>query len=622
MENKIKLADYLINRLAEYGVKEVFQVYGAATGHLVDAFVRAEGIRYIAPFHEQACGFAAEGYAKVSGNFGVAMATSGPGGQNLITCAGNCFYDSVPCLFITGQIKQQFMRPEESIRQIGFQESDQVGCFTPVTKYSVMVKKPEDIRYQLEKCIHLMKSGRPGPVHMDIPMDISKAMIDPDSLIGYDVELEKDYYNLEAVERQAKKFLEDLNNSERPVLMIGGGVRLSGALEEILELGDLLEAPIYPTYNALDIICADYEFYAGKIGTYGGEGRNFGIQNSDLLLAIGSRISGRITGGNIHSFAREAKKYMVDVDKPGLQKKLQQVPFEECIHCDAKVFIKMLCKLVRESKEFDSKRYSEWTEKCMHWKEKYQTCTPEMFKPTKYVHPYAFLRVLSEEMKSDDILAADCGGNVIATNHSFNTKTGQRYFTNNGNSPMGFSFAGSIGAWFASDKDKQNVVCVIGDGGMNMNIQELQTLKNYNIGVKVVILNNHIYGITKAFQKVNFEGRMEACGPVGYDPPDFIKVAESYGLATMRIESGMDYEVVRAQIKNFLNHDGPMIIDVDCHEYHKYDPRLIGWETPIEDMYPYLDREFLENMYIEPLEISLNPDKLVYPVEFPNEDWD
>jgi acetolactate synthase-1/2/3 large subunit len=158
---------------------------------------------------------------------------------------------------------------------------------------------------------------------------------------------------------------------------------------------------------------------------------------------------------------------------------------------------------------------------------------------------------------------------------------------------------------------------------MNMNIQELQTLKNYNVGVKVVILNNHIYGITKAFQKVNFEGRMEACGPVGYAPPDFVKVAESYGLPTMRIESGMDYEVVRSQINEFLNHDGPMIIDVDCHEYHKYDPRLIGWETPIEDMYPYLDREeFLSNMYIKPLDISLNPEQLVYPVEFPNKDWD
>ena len=614
----MKVADYIVNRLAEYGVKEVFQVYGAATGHLVDAFTRVDGIDYVAPMHEQGCGFAAEGYAKVSGNFGVAMATSGPGGQNLITSAGNCFYDSVPCLFITGQIKQEFMRPTKEIRQIGFQESDQVGCFQPVTKHSIMIEKPEDIKYELEKAIHIMKSGRPGPVHLDIPIDIAKAEIDPDKLIGYDTNINTNNYSSSIVQEQINQFLTDLKKAKRPVLMIGGGVRLSGAEKEILELGRLLKIPIYPTWNALDIICSDYEYYGGRIGTFGGEGRNFGIQNSDLLLAIGSRISGRITGGNIHSFAREAKKYMVDIDKPALQKKLQQVPFDECIHCDAKLFIKLLISTIEKVPDF-----SKWTNQCMEWKLKYPTITSDMFKPTKYVHPYAFLNILSDEMKKNDILVTDCGGNVVATNHSFNTKTGQRYFTNNRNSPMGFSFAGAIGAWFASDKEKQNVVCVIGDGGMNMNIQELQTLINYNVGIKVIILNNHIYGITKAFQKVNFEGRMEACGPIGYNPPDFLKVAKAYGVDTMSINSGMDYDKVRKQIKSFLDHKGPIVIDVDCKEYHTYEPKIIGWSTPIEDMYPYLDRkEFLNNMYIKPLEISMNPDTLVYPVEFPNKEWD
>jgi len=625
---KIKLADYLVNRLAQYSVKEVFQVYGAATGHLVDGFVRAKGIRYIAPMHEQACGFAAEGYAKVNGKFGVAMATSGPGGQNLITSAGNCFYDSVPCLFITGQIKLEFMRPTKEIRQVGFQESDQVGCFKPVTKYSVMIEKPEDIKYELEKAIHIMKEGRPGPVHIDVPIDIAKAEIDPDKLIGYDASIVQNTYEMDIVNDQIDQYIKDLSTAKRPVLMIGGGVRLAGAIDDMLELGRLLKIPVYPTWNALDIICSDYEYYGGRIGTYGGEGRNFGIQNSDLLLAIGSRISGRITGGNIHSFAREAKKYMVDVDKPGLQRKLQQVPFDECIYCDAKKFIRaLICRIksgqVAITEHDEVPDFSKWTKQCITWKKKYPTCTPEMFEPKKYVHPYAFLNILSDEMKKDDILVADCGGNVVATNHSFNTKTGQRYFTNNGNSPMGFSFAGAIGAWFASDKKKQNVVCIIGDGGMNMNIQELQTLVNYNVGVKTIVLNNHIYGITKAFQKVNFEGRMEACGPLGYCPPDFLKVAEAYGLDTLSINSGMDYDKVRTQIRELLDHDGPLIIDVDCREYHQYDPRIIGWQTPIEDMYPYLDREeFLKNMYIKPLDISMNLDTLTYPVTFPNKEWD
>ena len=609
---KIKVADYLINRLSEYGVREVFQVYGAATGHLVDAFVRAEGVRYIAPFHEQACGFAAEGYAKITGNFGVAMATSGPGGQNLVTPAGNCYFDSVPCLFITGQIKQQFMRPDPSIRQIGFQESDMVGTMSSVTKYSVMIKRPEDIKYELEKAIHIMTSGRPGPVHLDIPIDVAKALVNQDDLIGYDTDLTLEY-SIKKIEQQVDRYVADLLLSERPALMIGGGVRLAGAEDVILDLGRKLKIPVYPTWNALDVICSDYEFYGGRIGTYGGAGRNFGIQNSDLLLAIGSRISGRITGGNIHSFAREAKKYIVDVDKAGLQRKLQQVPFEECILSDAKLFIKILSDKLHELDRIP--KFEKWTDKCMEWKTKYDPVTDDMYEKSEYVHPYAFTRILSEEMSSNDILVGDCGGNIVVINHSFKTKTGQRYFTNNGNSPMGFSFAASIGAWFASDKEKQNVVCIIGDGGMNMNIQELQTLVNYNVCVKVIILNNHIYGITKAFQETNFEGRMEACGPIGYNPPDFIKIAQAYGLETMTIE-GTDYKQIRNKIKDMIAHDGPLIIDVNCHEHHTYEPKLIGWETPIEDMYPYLDREeFLENMYIKPLDISLNPDQLVYPTK-------
>jgi acetolactate synthase-1/2/3 large subunit len=606
----MKLSDYIFTHLRDLGVKEVFQVYGAATGHLVDAFVRVEGIDYVALLHEQACGFAAEGYAKVNGNFGVAMATSGPGGQNLVTCAANCFYDSVPCLFITGQIKQEFMRPDKSIRQVGFQESDQVACFEPVTKYSVMITKPEDIKYELEKAIHLMKSGRPGPVHLDIPIDISKAEINPDELIGYDSEIEETF-DVRKITEQVDSLIEDLNKSERPVMLIGGGVKLSKAEDELLEIGRILRIPMYPTWNALDIVCSDYEYYAGRIGTYGGSGRNFGVQNSDLLLSIGSRISGRITGGNVKSFARGAKKYMVDVDKPALQKKLQQLPFDECILSDAKLFISILKKRLSDLNY--KPKFESWVSRCMDWKKRYDPVTEQAFTKSEYVNPYAFVRILSEEMSSNDILVADCGGNVVVTNHSFETKTGQRYFTNNGNSPMGFSFAGAIGAWFASDKEKQNVVCIIGDGGMNMNIQELQSLINYGIGIKVIILNNHIYGITKAFQKVNFEGRMEACGPVGYNPPDFVKVSESYGVETLKIE-GSDYDSIREKIKQFLDHKGSLIIDVNCHEYHKYDPRVIGWETPIEDMYPYLSREeFNSNMYIEPLEISKDVKKLVYP---------
>jgi len=612
----MKVADYIINHLSDIGVKEIFVVYGHANGDLVDGFTRNDKIRYIATMHEQGGGFAAEGYSKVSGDIGVAMSTSGPGGMNLVTPIGNCYYDSVPCLFITGQINSQFMRPNESIRQIGFQETDIVGIVKPITKYAKMITDKNDVKYEIEKAIHMAKEGRPGPVLLDIPLNIQKQDIeDIDSLIGFE-DTVGNTYNISKIKKQVDNYISDLKKSKRPCLMIGGGVRLSGAIDELLELGRELKIPMFPTWNALDVVCDDYEFFGGRIGTYGGKGRNFGIQNSDLLLAIGSRISGRITGGNIHSFARGAKKYMVDVDKPGLEKKLQQVPFDECIYSDAKLFIKILTEeLLKEPALPD---FGEWVEQVMTWKEKYDPVTEDMFKPTKYVHPYAFTRILSEEMKSNDIFCGDCGGNIVVTNHAFETKTGQRYFTNNGNSPMGFSFAGGLGAAVAADKS-QNVVCVIGDGGFNMNIQELQTLLNYDIPLKTIIMNNHIYGITKAFQVTNFEGRMEACGPIGYNPPNFKDIVDAYKIPTMVVDDGSDYEKVREQIREFLNHEGPIVMDLNCHEYHNYNPKIIGWETPIEDMYPYLDEEeFNSNMHIEPIKYQ---NGRFYPSNTNDEKW-
>jgi acetolactate synthase I/II/III large subunit len=610
--SKIKVADYIINHLAEIGVSDVFVVYGAANGNLIDAFTRNDKINYVATMHEQGAGFAAEGYAKVSKNLGVAIATSGPGGMNLVTSMGNCFYDSVPCLFMTGQIKTKYMRPDDSIRQIGFQESDMTAICQSVTKYSKLVDDPKSIKFELEKAIYLAKSGRPGPVHLDLPIDVQKEMIDPDELIGFDAYLAEKSFNLDKINQQIDIFLNDLLSSKRPCMMIGGGIRLANAEKEMLELARILKIPCFPTWNALDIIASDFEFYGGRIGTYGGAGRNFGIQNSDLLLAIGSRISGRITGGDPYLFARGAKKYMVDVDAAAMQRKMQQLPFDECILSDAKLFINLLINRVKDMNLPD---FSAWQERVVFWREKYDPVTADMWEPTKYVNPYVFLRILSEEMDSNDVLVGDCGGNIVAINHSFKTKTGQHYFTNNGNSPMGFSYSGAMGARFAckNNKDKK-VVCVIGDGGMAMNIQEMQTFLNYDVDVKTIILNNHIYGITKAFQEVNFEGRSEACGPKGYKPPDFVKVANAFGINTMVIDDGSDYNKVRKQIREFLDYDGQIICDLNCHEWHTYEPKLIGWETPIEDMYPYLAREeFLENMIIKPLEISLNPERLVYP---------
>lgn len=597
----MKLADYVINRLAEEGVDKIFVVYGAANGDLIDAFTRTDKTEYVAVMHEQAGGFAAEAYAKTSGNMGVAIATSGPGGMNFVTPIGNCFYDSVPCIFITGQINSKFLRPDESLRQIGFQETDIVSIVKPIVKYAKMITDPTSIKYELEKSIHLAKSGRPGPVLLDIPLNVQKMEIDPNSLLGYDSGINSTEFDKTRIYGQIVDLIENIKQAKRPVLLVGGGVKNAKAITELQEVSKLLGIPTFPTWNALDVVTNDLETYCGRVGTYGGAGRNFALQNSDLLITIGCRVSGRITGGNISSFARAAKKVMVDIDDAQLQPHLQQVPFDVNIKSDAKLFLYMLQNILHDKKY--ERMHTDWLSKALEWKNRYDPVRPEMGSSTTAIHPYRFMRQLSNRMTKYDVLVADCGGNIVITSQALETKLGQNYMTNNGNSPMGFSFAAGIGAWFAAPMN--NVICIIGDGGMTVNLQELQTVKNYNVKLKTFILNNHIYGITKAFQETNFQGRAEACGPKGYNPPDFVKVCESFGIRSISLKDPAD--VTRVLEEVFMA-DEPVVVDVDIHEFHTYEPRIFGWATPIEDMYPYLPRnEFRENMIIEPLEGWENP---------------
>ena len=592
----MKVADYVINRLGDYGIDKVFVVYGAANGDLIDAFTRTKKTSYVAVMHEQAGGFAAEAYAKVSGKVGAAIATSGPGGMNFVTPIGNCYYDSVPAIFITGQINSRFLKSDDSLRQIGFQETDIVSIVKPITKYAKMITDPLSIKHELEKAIHIARTGRPGPVLLDIPLDIAKTLIDVEKLHGYnDI---SNQYDDSKVEQLARNVLADLQKSDRPVLLVGGGVKIAKAVSLLQEVSKLLQIPTFPTWNALDIVTNDLETYCGRVGTYGGAGRNFALQNSDLLITIGSRVSGRITGGNLASFAREARKIMIDVDDAQLQPHLQQVPFDVSIKCDALVFLETLKKLIIKEGYLRPNAHVSWLSKAQEWRIKYDPVKESFGSSKTVIHPYRFIRQLSAKMLSTDVLLADCGGNIVITSQAIETKLGQTFITNNGNSPMGFSFAAAIGAWFA-DPSKR-IICIIGDGGFNMNLQELQTIKNYGCNIKTIILNNHIYGITKAFQETNFQGRAEACGPVGYAPPNFVEISKAYGIKTISLKNPDD---VDSALDEMFESNESVVCDVDIHEYHTYEPRIFGWSTPIEDMYPYIDRaEFKANMIIDPIE--------------------
>jgi len=601
----IKVSDYILSFLEKKEIKNVFVVTGAAIADLIDAFDRNDRIKHVAMVHEQGASFASETQTKVSNQIGVTMVTSGPGGTNLVTGIANCWYDSIPNLFITGQIGSKFLKKDPLLRQTGFQENDIVSMVEPITKFAKIVKDANDIKYILEEAMFMATSGRPGPVLIDIPMDIQKQSIDKDSLVGFTPPVS----NLKIEKSVIETILNKINTSKRPLILVGGGVRLSDAIDEMRSLAEILKVPCIPTWNALDIIDSNNEFYAGRVGTYGGPGRNFAIQNSDLLITIGSRISGRITGGSPDTFAREAFKVIVDIDEVNLRSDLQIVKGDINVHSDAKTFIQLL---INESKNTTIKSHRTWLDKTKNWVEKYTAVIPEYYEETNVVHPYVFISELSEVADANAIIVADCGGNVVVTNQTFKTQKDQRLCSSNGNSPMGYSFAGAIGAYFA-DPSKQ-IICIIGDGGFTMNTQELQTIKNYNIPLKVFIMNNHVYGIIKAYQDTNLDGRYIASGPEGYNPPDFVKVSKAYGVESWSINTPKE---LRDEIKNVLDFKGPIVCDVKMDNHITYEPRIFGWSTPIEDMYPYLPRnEFKENMVIKPQigwETPIQPSNYVNP---------
>jgi acetolactate synthase-1/2/3 large subunit len=378
------------------------------------------------------------------------------------------------------------------------------------------------------------------------------------------------------------ELIADLKQAKKPVLLIGGGVHKYR--EEFKALTEVLRIPAYATWNALDIVTSDLETYAGVVGTYGGPGRNFGIQSADLLISIGSRISGRITGGIPENFAPLAKKWLIEID-PGLLGQFQPVKFDRNIESDAGEFMSGLTrKLGGEKLDFEL-----WLKRTRWWAEKYDPVRPEYWKE---FHHYGFVRKLSERLPANAVLVSDTGGNVIMMGHCFKSKWGQRLFTSNGNTAMGFAFCGALGAWFANPE--RPVICLIGDGGFNMNIQEIQTMLNYGCNVKTFILNNHCYGNTKLWQKSNNKAFV-ACGPDGYSPPNFEAVARSYNVPVVdRIDCYCNLE---EKIDDIIKHPFPAIIDVVHHDFYDYYPRISRFDQELHDQDPPLPREEIaENM--------------------------
>lgn len=592
----MKLSDYVFDYIKKAGVDDVFLIIGGACAHLVDSVGKRKDMRYICPQHEQAGAMAAEAYARLhKSNLGVMMATSGPGATNLITGICCAWFDSIPVLYITGQVNRHESKGESKIRQVGFQETDIVDMVKGITKYAVKVDDPTKIRWHLDKALALARSGRPGPVLLDIPMDIQHVDIDPKKLSSYKEIPEDDRKDLSDLDKKIEEAIKLISASKRPVILLGGGIRLSKTVEKAMELVDSLKIPVVTSWSGFDVIPYNHPRLVGQFGVYGSRGANFAIQNADLFLSLGSRLDTRQTGGKPSTFARDAKKIVVDIDKDEIGKRRGLTPDVSINANLTDFFAKFNKKITSKKKELENTDWTSWVSKTQEWKEKYPSVLPKYFKEKGKLNAYAFMKTLSDETPKGATIIPDCGGNLVFTMQSWEIKTGQRLFSAMGNSPMGYSFPAAIGASVAiGDKP---VIAIIGDGGFQMNIQELETALYYKLPVKIFIINNHGYGIIKQFQEELFNGRLEASGK-GYGIPDFIKIAKAYGIKT---ESITKVGHMKSKINKILKEKGPTLIDVVIQDEQRLVPKTL-FGNPIEDLSPLLPRdEFKANMIIDPL---------------------
>ena len=597
----VKLSDFVFQFVAEQGVRHVFMLVGGGAMHLDDSLGRRSDIEFVCNLHEQACAIAAEAYARVTNDLGVALVTTGPGGTNALTGLVGAWQDSTPCLFLSGQVKRSDLMKDRGVRQMGVQEVDIVSLVRSVTKYACTVMDPSTIKYHLEKAVFLARTGRPGPVWIDIPLDVQGTLIDPEKLAGFDpgeIPQEDDSLRLK---KQIGEIINLLNEAERPVLLGGNGIRLSGAQGDFRHLVDVLNIPVLLTWPAMDLLPENDERLAGRPGSAAPRGANFSLQNSDFLLALGARLDLVVTGFAPEKLARGAKKVAVDVDPHELAKLKQVLDLPVC--ADAGAFIR---EFLDQSGKIKTRDRSAWMNRCREWKRKYPVVLPEHRRGSGRVSCYFLTEILSDVLQPGDVIVPGSSGlGIEIFLLAFKVKEGQRIFNTTALGPMGFGLPAAIGACLASGR--RRTVCVDGDGGFQLNIQELETLRRLDLPVKCFVLNNDGYGSITATQERYFGRLVGSDGRSGLTLPDLGKVASAYGLRACRITDQSD---LRAEIEKVLQMPGPVVCDVWVQRDEQRAPTLSSAQKPdgtmiskpLEDLWPFLDRrEFLSNMIIAPI---------------------
>jgi acetolactate synthase I/II/III large subunit len=573
----MKVSDYVINTLAAEGVTHIFEVCGGALGHLLDSLHGRNDIHTVSMHHEMAAAIAAEGYARASENIGVAMATSGPGATNLITGIGSCYFDSIPCLFITGQVNTYEYKFSKPVRQIGFQETDIVSIVKPIVKHAVLVKEPEDTQKILEKSIVIAKMGRPGPVLLDFPLNIQRSTMKLHSV-------RKFHPSKEVIpdEKMIMKIKSLIESSSRPLILSGGGVRSSKATKDLFEFAHYTNIPVVASLMGLDSFPHDNQCYVGMIGTYGNRYANLAIANADLIIALGTRFDTRQTGTKPETFARAAKIIHVDIDARELNNKIKvDLP----VNMDIRAFLVLLNA---NSSNFAKKNYSSWFEWIKQNKMKYpEDCSSY----EKTISPYYFLRRVSETLPEDAIICVDVGQNQMWAAQVIEVKKDQRFLTQGGMASIGSALPMAIGAAFA--KPQSMVIVITGDGGFQLNSQELQTVYHHNLPVKIILLNNSGYGMIRQFQQQYFGGRLQS-SVIGYSNPDFQKVVSAYNISARKISSETD---ITPSLGWLFSNSKPGFLEVIIDEKFMVTPKL-SVNKPVEDQEPELSREELQSAMI------------------------
>jgi len=593
---KIKLSKFIANFFVEQGIEHIFTLTGGGAMHLNDAFGHHSELKCIYNHHEQACAIAAEGYTRLSGKLAGVCVTSGPGGTNAITGVLGGWLDSIPMFIISGQVKREttVWATDVPLRQLGDQEFNIVDCVRTMTKYAWMITEPEEVLYHLQKAMFLCKNGRPGPVWLDIPLDVQAAIIDTDNLKKFDSQELDGSENPVYDNKITVEIVKKIECAKRPVILAGTGIRLADAHKEFIECIEKLNIPVVTAWNAHDVLWEEHPLNCGRPGTVGTRGGNFVVQNCDLLLVLGCRMNIRMISYNYRDFAKGAYKIVVDIDRNELMK--PTVTPDMPVNANVK---DVMTALAQSDYHYNSNQDS-WKRWCRYIYKKYPATLERYYSYEKMLNPYVFINELCKFMDENDVVVTGNGSACVITFQAAVIKKGQRYFTNSGCAAMGYGFPAAIGV--CVERGDKRTICIDGDGSFQMNLQELQTVVYNKLNLKIFYLNNNGYHSIRQTQNNLFQPPLVGvCDGNGLSFPEAEKLAWAYNIPFVKIDS---LQSIQEKINKVLSTEGPVFCEVVVDPEQNFEPKVSSKvlpdgkivSPPIDDMFPFLSKnEYKKN---------------------------